>query len=89
MASDIKTGKKQEALKKIENYYDEQEAVNTVVGSASVADNLDHDLNELKTMVKDTFEATGGSKPKTKIERQVTQYEGYRGRRIIRINNCP
>ena len=82
VASDIKSGKKQEALKKIENYHDEQEAVNTVVGSASVADNLDHDLKELKTMVKDTFEgepADVGQKQKSNAK--SLQYEGYRGRR--------
>ena len=82
VASDIKSGKKQEALKRIENYHDEQEAVNTVVGSASVADNLDHDLKELKTMVKDTFDGEPAVvRQKQKSNAKSLQYEGYRGRR--------
>ena len=82
VASDIKSGRKQEALKKIEKYHDEQEAVNTVVGSASVADNLDNDLKELKTYVKDTFSgAPADVRQKQKSNAKSLQYEGYRGRR--------
>jgi len=82
VASDIKSGKKQEALKRIEKYHHEQEAVNTVVGSASVADNLDHDLTELKTMVKDTFEgAPADVRQKQKSNAKTLQYDGYKGRR--------
>ena len=82
VASDIKSGKKQEALKRIEKYHDEQETVNSVVGSASVADNLDHDVKELKTMVKDTFEgAPAAVQQKQKSNAKSLQYEGYRGRR--------
>jgi len=82
VASDIKSGKKQEALRKIEKYYDEQEAVNAVVGSAGVADNLDHDVKELKTMVKDTFKgAPAAVQQKQKSNAKSLQYEGYRGRR--------
>jgi Ca-activated chloride channel family protein len=82
VASDIKSGRKQEALKKIDNYYDERESVNSVVGSASVADNLDHDVKELKTMVKDTFKgAPAAVQQKQKSNAKSLQYEGYRGRR--------
>jgi Ca-activated chloride channel family protein len=82
VASDIKSGKKQDALKKIETYYDEQEAVNAVVGSAGVADNLDHDVKELETMVKDTFKgAPAAVQQKQKSNAKSLQYEGYRGRR--------
>ena len=82
VASDIKSGKKQKALKRIEQYYDEQEAVNSVVGSASVADNLDNDLKELKTFVKDTFEgAPAAVKEQQKSNAKSLQYDGYRGRR--------
>ena len=82
VASDIKSGKKQKALKRIEKYYDEQEAVNSVVGSASVADNLDNDLKELKIFVKDTFEgAPAAVKEQQKSNAKSLQYDGYRGRR--------
>ena len=78
----IKSGKKQEALEKIEKYYDEKEAVNADVGSAEVADNLDHDVKELKTMVKDTFTGSPAAvQQKQKSTAKSLQYEGYRGRR--------
>lgn len=82
VAADIKSGKKQEALEKIEKYYNEKEAVNAVVGSAEVADNLDRDVKELKTMVKDTFKgAPAAVQQKQKSNAKSLQYEGYRGRR--------
>ena len=82
VAAEIKAGRKGAALKKIETYHHEQEAVNTVVGSASVADNLDHDVKELKTMVKDTFKgAPAAVEQKQKSNAKSLQYDGYRGRR--------
>jgi len=82
VASDIKSGKKQDALKKIEKYHDEQESVNAVVGSAVVADNLNHDVKELETMVKDTFKgAPAAVQQKQKSNAKSLQYDGYRGRR--------
>ncbi len=82
MAADIKSGKKQRALKKIDKYYEEREAVNTAVGSAHVAENLDIDLKELRTFVKDTFEgAPAAVQQKQKSNAKTLQFEGYRGRR--------
>ena len=82
VASEIKAGRKQAALKRIETYYDEQEAVNSVVGSASVADNLDHDVKELKELVNDTFNgAPTAVRQKQKSNAKSLQYDGYRGRR--------
>ena len=82
VAADIKSGKKQRALKKIEKYYEEQEAVNATVGSAHVAENLDKDLKELRTIVKDTFEgAPAAVQQKQKSNAKALQFEGYSGRR--------
>ena len=82
VAADIKSGKKQEALERIEKYYDEKEAVNAVVGSAEVADNLDRDVKELEGMVKDTFKGSPAAvQQKQKSNAKSLQYEGYRGRR--------
>ena len=82
VAADIKSGKKQRALKKIERYYEEREAVNATVGSAHVAENLDKDLKELKTFVKDTFEgAPAAVQQKQKSNAKALQFEGYSGRR--------
>ncbi len=82
VAADIKSGKKQRALKKIDKYYVEREAVNEVVGSAHVAENLDKDLKELRTYVKDTFRgAPAAVAQKQKSNAKALQYEGYSGRR--------
>jgi len=82
VASEIKAGRKQAALQKIEEYHNEQEAVNSVVGSARVADNLNQDLSELKSLVKDTFKgAPAAIRQKQKSNAKSLQYDGYRGRR--------
>jgi len=82
VAADIKSGEKQRALKKIDTYYEQQEAVNATVGSSHVAENLDKDLKALKTFVKDTFEgAPAAVRQKQKSNAKTLQFEGYRGRR--------
>ncbi|MGD8291345.1 MAG: VWA domain-containing protein [Desulfobacterales bacterium] len=82
VAADIKSGKKQKALRKIDTYYQEQNAVNAVVGSAEVAENLADDLQELKSFVKDTFEgAPAAVQHKQKSNAKALQFEGYSGRR--------
>ena len=82
VAADIKSGEKQRALKKIDQYHEEQEAVNAAVGSAHVAENLDTDLKELRTFVKDTFEgAPAAVRQKQKSNAKTLQFDGYRGRR--------
>jgi len=82
VAADLKSGKKQEAMQKIKKYHGEQKAVNAVVGSARVADNLDKDLKELETYVEDTFQgAPQAVRQKQKSNAKALQYDGYRGRR--------
>ncbi len=82
VAKDLKKGQKKEAFTRIEKYYGEQQAVNSVVGSPSVATSLERDLDDLRDMVEDTFQG----KPqevelKQKKNAKALQYEGYRGRR--------
>jgi len=82
VAADLKSGKKQKAMKRIETYYSEQQAVNAVVGSARVAQNLDKDLKELETYVEETFRgAPEAIRQKQKSNAKALQYDGYRGRR--------
>jgi Ca-activated chloride channel family protein len=82
VAADIKSGEKQRALNKIDQYHEEQEAVNAAVGSAPVAENLDKDLKELKTFVKETFEgAPAAVRQKQKSNAKTLQFDGYSGRR--------
>jgi Ca-activated chloride channel family protein len=82
VAADIKSGKKQKAMKKIETYIGEQQAVNAVVGSARVAQNLDKDVKELEAYVEETFQgAPEAVRQKRKTNAKALQYDGYRGRR--------
>lgn len=82
VAADIKAGKKQRALKKIEIYHAEREAANEVVNSANVAENLDKDLKALKTLVDETFHGSPAAvKQQQKSNAKALQYDGYSGRR--------
>lgn len=82
VAADLKSGKKQKAKQRIETYYEKQQAVNAVVGSARVAENLDKDLKELETYVEETFKgAPEVVRQKQKSNAKALQYDGYRGRR--------
>ncbi len=69
-------------MQRIETYHGEQQAVNAVVGSARVAENLDKDLKELETYVEETFQgAPEAVRQKQKSNAKALQYDGYRGRR--------
>jgi len=82
VAADLKSGKKQDAMKRIKKYHGEQHTVNAVVGSARVADNLDKDLKELEIYVEETFQgAPEAVRQKQKSNAKALQYDGYRGRR--------
>jgi len=82
VAADLKSGKKQTAMKRIETYYGEQQAVNSVVRSARVAENLDKDLKELEAYVEETFTgAPAAVRQKQKSNAKALQYDGYSGRR--------
>ena len=82
VASDIKAGKKQQAMNRISQYHGEQQAANAVIGSVRVAENLDKDLKELQTFVEDTFQgAPAAVRQKQNSNAKALQYEGYSGRR--------
>ena len=82
VAGDIKAGKKQKALQRINSYYREQESINKTVASEEVTQNLDQDLNDLRQRVEDTFQgAPAAVKAKQKSNSKAMQYEGYKGRR--------
>jgi Ca-activated chloride channel homolog len=82
VAADVKAGKKQKALQRIQSYYTEQEAMNAVVKSEKVTQNLDRDLKDLQHKVEDTFQgAPSAVSEKQKSNAKALQYEGYKGRR--------
>jgi Ca-activated chloride channel homolog len=82
VAADIRAGEKDKAMDRIEKYHGQQDAVNAVVGSSKVAENLAKDLKELRTVVEETFQgAPSAVMEKQKSNAKALQYEGYAGRR--------
>lgn len=82
IALDIKTGKREIALKRIDKYHKEQEEINAVVDSREVAENLKKDLEQLRDVVEDSFQgAPAAVREKQKLNSKSLQYEGYSGRR--------
>ncbi|OEU67823.1 MAG: hypothetical protein BBJ57_01935 [Desulfobacterales bacterium PC51MH44] len=79
---DIKEGKERRALDRIHTYYNEKQSLNALVGSGKVAENLEQDLDQLRTIVRDTFKGDHATvMQKQKANSKVLQYEGYKGRR--------
>ena len=82
VAEDIKTGRKKQAMKRIENYRSTQQTINAQVQSEAVAGNLEKDLMDLRDTVADTFSGRESEvQEKQKKTAKALQYEGYSGRR--------
>ena len=82
VAADISSGKREEALKRIEIYEAEQRTLNSVVQSPGVSRNLEKDVNELKKQVGETFQGSPAAvMEKQKSASKSLQYEGYLNRR--------
>lgn len=82
VAGDIKSGRRDAAIMKIDRYYSQQQELNASVQSGVVADNLAHDVKELRETVDETFVgAPSAVAEKQKKNAKVLQYEGYRMRR--------
>lgn len=84
VAQDIKAGKPACAMTRIDGYYHRQQAVNAKVGSATIADNLEKDVEDLKSAVTETFRGEAEEViEKRKKQAKSLQYEGYQGRRSL------
>lgn len=82
VAADVKAGKEQDALQKIETYSHEKKELNDSVQSEQVGKNLNEDVEELKTMVRETFQGSPAAvSQKQKSNAKSLQYEGYKERR--------
>jgi Ca-activated chloride channel family protein len=82
VAADISAGSREEALKRIDKYQSEQQALNSVVQSPEVSRNLEKDVKELKRRVDETFQgAPAAVLEKQKSSAKSLQYEGYSNRR--------
>ena len=85
VAVDIRKGNKKEALRRIDNYADTQQSINSIVGSSKVAGNLAKDVEALRHTVRETFEGPAAEvEQKQKRNAKVLQYEGYVGRRVAK-----
>jgi len=82
VAGDIRSGRREEAERKMETYAAQKQAANETMGSEIVAGNLEKDLDELWQTVDETF---AGPAPavaeKQKMNAKKLQYEGYQMRR--------
>jgi Ca-activated chloride channel family protein len=82
VADAIRSGRKERALTKIQEYEERNRTVNAAVGSAKVAENLDQDVNLLRQSVVDTFSGAPAVVAEKKKQRaKVLQYESYQMRR--------
>jgi Ca-activated chloride channel family protein len=82
VAADISAGSAGSALKRIDAYEKEQQALNAVVKSPGVARNLESDVKDLKQRVDETFQGPPAAVlEKQKASSKAMQYEGYSNRR--------
>jgi Ca-activated chloride channel family protein len=82
VAADIRDGDKSRAQERIQDYASRQEAINTVVGSGKVAENLETDVQALRQRVDETFAgAPAAVAEKRKQVSKSMQYDGYQLRR--------
>ena len=82
VAEALRTGDEQRALRHIEAYRQEKAAINQVVASPQVSENLAQDVEALGDVVRDTFAGRPEAvMSKQKKNAKVLQYESYRERR--------
>ncbi|MGD9008699.1 MAG: VWA domain-containing protein, partial [Desulfobacteraceae bacterium] len=82
VAEAIRTGRKQQALTRIQEYEERNRRVNAAVGSAKVAQNLDKDVGVLRQSVEETFAGAPAAVAEKKKQRsKALQYESYQIRR--------
>ena len=82
VAADVKAGNENDAIQKIETYFQEKQALNDKVQSKPVDKNLKEDVEELKSMVRETFQGSPAAvMQKQKSNAKSLQYEGYKERR--------
>ena len=82
VATAIRNGRKEEAMKTIAEYEEKNQILNSSVGSALVAKNLEGDVQDLRQSVEYTFSGTPAVvAEKKKQQAKVLQYDSYKIRR--------
>ncbi len=83
VAGEIKAGRPEAAMERIDSYHSRQQSVNAQVQSEAVAKNLKDDLDVLRSTVTETFTGNEAEvRQKQKENAKAVQYEGYAGRRM-------
>jgi Ca-activated chloride channel family protein len=83
VAADIKSGRKDRAIHRIDSYCRRQSSINSSLQSEVVQRNLDRDVKNLREKVDDTFTgAPAAVEQKQKSTAKALQYKGYSGRRM-------
>jgi Ca-activated chloride channel family protein len=82
VADAIRKGERDQALDRIHEYETRNAALNDVVGSAAVSENLAKDIRQLEKKVKETFSgAPADVAAKKKQQAKTLQYDSYQIRR--------
>lgn len=82
VAAAVGEGKRDVAMKQIDEYASRQQTANATVGSEAVAGNLEKDVQGLRQSVTDSFIGTPAQQAyKQKVNAKSMQFEGYQGRR--------
>lgn len=82
VAADIKLGKQEAAMKKIQKYQGEKQAINEVVQSPAVSANLQKAVRNLQDYVTDTFSGEREEVAvKQKKNSKALQFEAYKDKR--------
>ncbi len=82
VAASLKEGKREDAIKQIDEYTARQQAANATVASETVAGNLEKDVGALRRTVADSFSGSAAeAAQKQKANSKTLQYEGYQERR--------
>jgi Ca-activated chloride channel family protein len=82
VASHVRSGRVEAAMKSIDAYENEQKALNSAVGSSAVERNLETDLKDLRNRVAESFSGPpAAAAEKQKAGAKALQYEGYSERR--------
>ena len=82
VADAIRSGRKDQALNRIQEYEARNRRINQAVGSAAVAQNLEHGMAGLRQSVEETFAGPPAAvAAKQKQAAKSLQYESYQNRR--------
>jgi Ca-activated chloride channel family protein len=82
VAADIRKGDQAKANERITDYRSQQAAANAVVQSQEVTRNLEEDLDQLETLITDSFSGSADeAAQKQKVNSKSLQFKSYGERR--------